>query len=43
MRLFTEGLKFYKEALLKQFGIMKESPNTGKRENYLEKELNKAK
>jgi IS1 family transposase len=27
----TDGLKFYREALLKQFGIIKKFPNTGKR------------
>lgn len=27
----TDGLKFYREALLKQFGVLEESPVTGKR------------
>jgi hypothetical protein len=27
----TDGLKFYREALLKQFGVLKEFPATGKR------------
>lgn len=27
----TDGLKFYREALLKQFGVLEEFPDTGKR------------
>ena len=31
----TDGLNFYREALLKQFGVLKEFPRTGKEEDQI--------